>query len=255
MLQQDSEAVRRGQGKNIIPPPERPSLFWAFLEKFKDPLIIVLLVVFVFSVLVACYEVYQGGSLQLFLEPTGVVKAGQEFDVLNQIKDDELVKVVRRDADGTTNVYKVPKRDVCVGDEVRLEAGDGVPADGHIVHSNRLLVDESAFTGEPFVSKGLADATLADGATDHETTYPADFLLRGSMVVEGMADYEVTAVGVDTEEGRGAASLAEESEVKTPLKRQLDELGKWISIASFVIAALIVVGPSSPWLSSCSTPS
>lgn len=257
MLQQDSEAVRRGQGKNIIPPPERPSLFWAFLEKFKDPLIIVLLVVFVFSVLVACYEVYQGGSLQLFLEPTGVlvalllatgvgfvfeVKAGQEFDVLNQIKDDELVKVVRRDADGTINVYKVPKRDVCVGDEVRLEAGDGIPADGHIVHSNRLLVDESAFTGEPFVSKGLADATLADGATDHETTYPADFLLRGSMVVEGMADYEVTAVGTDTEEGRGAASLAEESEVKTPLKRQLDELGKWISIASFVIAALIVVG-------------
>ena len=106
MLQQDSEAVRRGQGKNIIPPPERPSLFWAFLEKFKDPLIIVLLVVFVFSVLVACYEVYQGGSLQLFLEPTGVlvalllatgvgfvfeVKAGQEFDVLNQIKDDECL--------------------------------------------------------------------------------------------------------------------------------------------------------------------
>ncbi|MBQ7239049.1 MAG: calcium-translocating P-type ATPase, PMCA-type [Bacteroidales bacterium] len=257
MLQQDSEAVHRGQGKNIIPPPERPSLFWAFLEKFKDPLIIVLLVVIVFSVLVACYEVYQGGSLQLFLEPTGVlvalllatgvgfvfeVKAGQEFDVLNQIKDDELVKVVRRDADGTINVYKIPKRDVCVGDEVRLEAGDGVPADGHIVHSNRLLVDESAFTGEPFVSKGLADATLADGATDHETTYPADFLLRGSMVVEGMADYEVTAVGTDTEEGRGAASLAEESEVQTPLKRQLDELGKWISIVSFVIAALIVVG-------------
>lgn len=260
MLFQDSPEVREGRGKNVIPPPERQSLIMGFLGKFKDPLIIVLLVVFVFSVSVACYEVWQGGSMQLFLEPLGVlvalllatgvgfvfeVKAEREFEVLNQVRDEEPVKVLRyaRGTDGKpgpVTMYRITKRDVCRGDVVRLEAGDEVPADGKVTSSNHLMVDESAFTGEPFANKGVATEVAAESSS--ESTYPADFVLRGSTVMEGSADYEVTAVGVETEEGHGAAIVQQGSEVKTPLRRQLDELGRWISIVSFVIAGLIVVG-------------
>ncbi len=249
MLLQDSENLRTQQGKNIIPPPERPSLFWGYIEKFKDPLIIVLLVVFVFSVGVAFYEISQGGPNRLLLEPMGVlialllatgvgfifeVKAEGEFQVLNQVKDDEPVKVFRRLADGTIQMFRIAKKDVCVGDVVSLEAGDQVPADGKLIKSNQLRVDESNFTGEPWCSKGLDIEAPA--------TYPSDFLLRGSTVIEGSAQYEVTAIGMDTEEGKGAARVQEGKDVKTPLNKQLGVLGKWISYASFIVGGLIVVG-------------
>ncbi len=271
MLVQDSDFVRQGQGKNIIPPPERPSWLLGFLEKFKDPLIIILLVVFVFSIGVSFYEYQHGSSWNIFLEPLGVlvalllatgvgfvfeVKAESEFEVLNQVKDDELVKVVRKgnrndnanpnpnsnansNPDANIIVVNIPKKDVCVGDVVRLEAGDEVPADGHLLKSNKLLIDESAFTGEPFAEK---DINPNDNANLNAGAYPADFLLRGSIVMEGSAEYEVSAIGMDTEEGKGSARVQEGKEVKTPLNRQLDVLGKWISTASFVIGALIVVG-------------
>ena len=259
MLSQNADSVRAGRGKNIIPAPPRPSLILGFLGKFKDPLIIVLLVVFVFSVSVASYEVAQGGSWQFFLEPLGVlvalllatgvgfifeVKAEREFEVLNLVRDDEPVKVLRlaetATGDAEPTMFRIAKRDVCVGDVVVLEAGDGIPADGHLLHCNALMVDESAFTGEPFANKGLASELNTSSA--EAVAYPADFLLRGSTVIEGTAEYEVTAVGAETEEGHGAATVQEGSEVKTPLRKQLDELGHWISVASFVIAALIVVG-------------
>jgi len=265
MLVQDSEIVRKGQGKNIIPPPERPSLLLGFIKKFNDPLIIILLVVFFFSICVSFYEYQHGASWNIFLEPTGVlialllatgvgfifeVKAENEFEVLNQVKDDELVKVVRNvnpnlnlNANPISNtiVLSIPKKDVCVGDLVRLEAGDEVPADGHIQKSNKLLVDESAFTGEPFAEKN-DNLNPNENLNLNEGAYPADFLLRGSIVMEGSAEYEVSAIGMETEEGKGSARVQEGKEVKTPLNRQLDVLGKWISTASFVIGALIVIG-------------
>ena len=102
-LAEDSEAVRNGAGKNIIPPPEKDPLWKLYLEKFKDPIIIVLLVVFFFSILVAVYEiVYMGKGWEILIEPSGVLtalllatgvgfifelKADKEFEVLNKVKD------------------------------------------------------------------------------------------------------------------------------------------------------------------------
>ena len=257
MLAQNSKSIQDGLGKNIIPPPERPSLLKGYLEKFRDPLIIVLLVVFLFSVAVACYEISEGGPMSLLLEPAGVlfalllatgvgfifeVKAEGEFQVLNQVRDDEPVKVLRLMPDGMQQMFRIAKKDVCVGDRVSLEAGDQIPADGRIVRSNQLRVDESNFTGEPWSTKGVIDESDSEMPSDKESAYPKDFLLRGSTVIEGSAQYEVVAIGMDTEEGRGAARVQEGKEVKTPLRRQLDVLGKWISYASFVIAVLIVIG-------------
>ena len=253
-LSNDSVEVRNGAGRNIIPPPEKEPLWKQYLEKFKDPIIIVLLVVFVFSVIVAVYEIFwMGKGWSILLEPSGVltalllatgigfifeVKAGKEFEILNKVKDERPVKVIRRQA-GSANpvVMMIQKQDVVVGDIVKLESGDEIPADGILLESTSLRVDESNFTGELYANKSADEADFKDDAT-----YPSDFLLRGATVIEGNGVFRVTATGMDTEEGKGVARTQEGSDVETPLNRQLAQLGKAISITSFVIAALIVVG-------------
>ncbi len=252
-LADHSAEVMAGKGKNIIPPPEREPLWRAYLEKFKDPLIIVLLVVFVFSMGVSCYETFVlGKGHAVLMEPMGVlvalllatgvgfifeVKAEREFEVLNTVKNLRPVKVYRRADDGQVRVCQVEKQDVVVGDYVFLESGDEIPADGTLCKSITLTIDESNFTGEPFAHK-----TTDVASAKSDTTYPVNFLLRGSTVIEGNAVMRVTAIGLDTEEGRGVKRTQEGSDVQTPLNQQLDHLGRLISKVSFVIAALIVVG-------------
>ncbi len=252
-LADDTSEVLSGKGKNIIPPPERESLWRAYLEKFKDPLIIVLLVVFVFSMGVSCYEAfYLHKGHVVLMEPIGVlvalllatgvgfifeVKAEKEFEVLNTVKNLRPVKVYRRDKQGRVRICQVEKHDVVVGDYVFLESGDEIPADGLLCESNTLTIDESNFTGEPFTHKS-ADET----ASKSDATYQSNFVLRGSTVIEGNGTMRVTATGLDTEEGHGVMRTQEGSDVETPLNQQLNHLGKLISKVSFVIAALIVAG-------------
>lgn len=253
-LSNDSAEVEGGIGKNIIPPPEKEPLWKQYLEKFKDPIIIVLLVVFFFSVVVAVYEVfYLNKGWSIMLEPSGVltalllatgvgfifeVKAGKEFDILNKVKDARPVKVIRKMTQaGRPKLMMIKKHDVVVGDIVKLESGDEIPADGILLESTSLRVDESNFTGELYANKTSEDSEL-----DNDATYPSNFLLRGSTVIEGNGVFQVTQIGMQTEEGKGVARTHEGSDVETPLNKQLSQLGKWISIASFVIATLIVVG-------------
>ncbi len=253
-LSEDSDAVKNGVGKNLIPPPQKEPLWKQYMEKFKDPIIIVLLVVFVFSVIVAGYEIlYMNKGWSLLLEPSGVltalllatgvafifeVKADKEFDILNKVKDARLVKVIRKkQSNGRPQVVMVKKHDVVIGDIVRLESGDEIPADGELLEATSLRVDESNFTGEMYAHK-----TVDKEHFDKDATYPSNFLLRGSTIIEGNAYFRVTSIGMETEEGKGVARTQEGSDVATPLNQQLEQLGKWISMASFVIAALIVVG-------------
>ena len=253
-LRCNSPEVLSGRGANIIPPPEREPLWKAYLEKFKDPIIIVLLVVFFFSVGLSLYEILcLGHGWSLMFEPAGVlvalllatgvgfifeVKANREFEILNKVKDSRPIKVMRK-AEGCDEprLMQIAKQDVVVGDIVRLESGDEIPADGILLDSKQLRVDESNFTGETYANKYVDEADF-----DRDATYDSNFLLRGSTVIEGNGIMRVTATGVDTEEGRGVALASEGSDVQTPLDRQLEQLGKWISKASFVIAVLIIVG-------------
>lgn len=257
-LENDSRQVVDGKGKNVILPPKEKPLWIGFLEKFKDPIIVVLLVVFFLSVGISLYEIFfNGKSWSTLIEPLGIlvalllatgvgfifeVRAEREFKILNKKKDERKVKVLRwKNATarqkGRPQMLQIKKSDVVVGDIVKLESGDEVPADGRIVSGDSLRVDESAFTGEMYVTK-----TLSQDDKTIETAYPRDFLLRGSIVLEGQCLYQVTAVGMDTEEGKGAKIIQEETNVKTPLNEQLDNLGKWITWASYVVAALIVIG-------------
>ena len=203
-LHEDSKEVRDGVGLNRIPPPEKEPLWKQYLEKFKDPIIIVLLVVFAFSVIVSIYEYScMGKDFSIFLEPIGVllalllatgvafvfeVKAGKEFDILNKVKDSRPVKVYRYvNGKHHPRMMLIKKHDVVVGDVVKLESGDEVPADGELIESNMLRVDESNFTGELYATK-----TTIHEKFDPDATYPSNFLLRGSTVIEGTAVFKVT---------------------------------------------------------------
>ena len=257
-LDNSSPQVTEGAGKNIIPPTKEKPLWMSFLEKFKDPIIVVLLVVFLLSVGISLYEIFFAGrGWSTLIEPLGIlmalllatgvafifeVRAEREFRILNRKKDERKVKVIRwASADtqkkGRPQMMQIKKSDVVAGDVIRLESGDEAPADGYLLKADSLMVDESAFTGEMYATKHLKTTEATEDAA-----YPADFILRGSIVLEGHCIYQATAIGMDTEEGKGAKLIQEESSVRTPLNEQLDTLGRWITKASYLIAALIVVG-------------
>lgn len=256
----DSEYVRSRAGQNIIPEPEAEPLWKAFLEKFKDPIIIILLVVWVLSMGISAYEILvMGKSATSLIEPIGIlvaillatgiafileVNAEKEFKILNKKKDERLVRVLRwRTASDAKNpnkrpvMFQIKRCDVVKGDLVQVESGDEIPADGELIQAQTLRIDESNYTGEPYTTKMVEpDPSLP------ESTYPRNFLLRGTTVLEGNALFLVTATGVDTEEGKGAETLKNEPAVETPLNKQLDQLAHWITVASYVVAGLIVAG-------------
>ena len=242
------EESRRLHGTNLLTPPERESLLKLFLEKFRDPLIIILLIAGVLSIAISFYEYYGlGESKQVFIEPVGIFmaiilatglgfyfeyKAEQEFAVLNRMSDDEPVMVVR---DGNTTT--VARRDVVVGDIVVLQTGEEIPADCQLLEAMRLSVDESTLTGEPMARK-----TTDAEHFDPEATFPSDMVLRGTKVIEGHGVARVTAVGDATEAGKVFEASRIDNSVRTPLNEQLDRLGNFISVTSYVIGALVIVG-------------
>ncbi len=243
-------ASRERYGINVLTPPEREPLWKQFLAKFDDPLIKILLVALVLSMGLSAYEYFwlQSGMSVLF-EPVGIliavvlatlvgflveVGAAKKFRLLNQTDDHVGVKVMR---DG--HITQVPRQDIVVGDIVILETGEMVPADGVLIDSFDLRVDESSFTGEPSTWK-THDAEAASQAT--EATYPANTLLRASTVIEGHATMRVERVGDMTEYGKVYRDAQIDNHIKTPLTQQLDRLGRTIARGSYVMAGLLVLG-------------
>ena len=248
--QQQVEESRRKHGINILTPPPKESLWKQFFESLKDPLIKILFIALGLSVGIAIYECSMPShGAEVFLEPAGIliailmatvigfvleVNANKKFDILNQVNDDILIKVIR---DG--NVTQIPRKDIVVGDIVILETGDEVPADGVIFDSVALSINESTLTGEPIIRKSHRPE---DFKTD--STYPTNHAMRGTTVVEGHGTMEVTAVGDATEYGKVYVAAQIDSGVKTPLTLQFERLGKVISTCSYIVGALIIIGRS-----------
>ncbi len=246
----DSEVLKSRQehGENILTPAEKEPLWKLFLEKFSDPLIIILLVAGVLSVAISIYEyVSLDKGVEVFFEPIGIFaaillatglgfffeyKADKEFALLNQVNDDEPVQVMRNG-----KITEVPKKEVVVGDVVILNTGNEVPADGHLLEAVALNIDESTLTGEP-----VAHKTVNPDDFDPEATFPSDAAMRGTTVMEGHGIMEVTAVGDKTENGKVFEAAQIDNSVNTPLNEQLDRLGTLISYTSYVFAGLIVAG-------------
>ncbi len=239
---------RKRHGVNILTPPEKDPLWKQFLEKFKDPLIIILMIAGVLSIGISIYEhFFLGEGLAVFFEPIGIfvaillatglafyfeLKADKEFAILNQVNDDELVEVIRN-----ANATQIPKKDVVVGDVIILNTGSEVPADGDLLESVSLSIDESTLTGEPICRKSTNKEDF-----DKDATYPTNFVLKGTKVMEGHGIFRVTAVGDKTENGKVFEAAQIDDSVKTPLNEQLDGLSDLITKLSYGFAGLVVIG-------------
>ena len=239
---------RRKYGENTLTPSEKESLWKQFLEKFTDPIIIILLVALIFSFGVSTYEfIVHNEGLNAFLEPVGIlfaillatgvafyfeVKANKQFEILNQVNDDIYYKVIREE-----RVSQVLKKDIVVGDIVLLETGEEVPADGELLEAISLHINESTLTGEPMVHK-----TTNPTEFEQEATYPSNYICRGTSVVDGHCVLEVKKVGDATEYGKVFEGVQIDSTIKTPLNEQLDHLADLITKVSYAIAALVIIG-------------
>lgn len=241
------EKSRALHGFNILTPPQKESVFHRFLGKFKDPIIQILLIALALSIGVAIYQyLTTDDGLSVLFEPLGIfvaimlatcvgfifeLSANKKFDILNQVNDEETVKVVR---DG--NVTLIPRREVVVGDIVMIETGDEVPADGILLDAFSLQVNESDLTGEPMARKTIDEKDFND-----EATYPSNWVMRGSKVIDGHGVMQVERVGDATEWGKVYKGSQIDNNIKTPLNIQLDKLGQVICYASYIIAAVILV--------------
>ena len=246
----DAEVLesRRKNGVNILTPPEKESLFMRFLEKFGDPLIIILMIAGALSIGISCYEYWGlGQGAGVFFEPIGIfiaillatglafifeLKADKEFALLNQVNDDEPVQVIRNG-----NAMQIAKKDVVVGDIVILNTGEEVPADGELLEAVSLNIDESTLTGEPICHKTTDSAQF-----DKDATFPSNHAMRGTKVMEGHGVMRVFAVGDKTENGKVFEAAQIDDSVKTPLNEQLDGLGDLITKVSYGFAAAIIIG-------------
>lgn len=245
---QEVAESRRLHGVNVLTPPPKPSMWALFLEKFKDPLIIVLLVAGLLSVLISIYEfVGLDQNATVFFEPAGIFmaiilatglsfyfekKAEDEFEILNQVNDDELVQVIR---DG--NPTQIAKRDVVVGDILILNTGEEIPADAKLIEATSLNVDESTLTGEPLAAKTTDPAHF-----DPDATFPSNEVMRGTRVMEGHGTAEVFAVGDSTENGKVYEAAHLDEGKKTPLTEQLERLGALVTRGSYLVGGAVVVG-------------
>ena len=236
----DVEKSRREHGENTLTPPKRTPLWKLYLDKYKDPIIKILLVAAVVSLgLAAIHGEYIetiGIILAIVLATTigfwFEMDAAKKFNVLTALGEESPVKV-RRDG----KVVEIARKDVVVGDVVIIEVGDEIPADGTLIESTDLQIDESSLTGEPIITKH-ADPEK----NDKEATYPSSKVLRSTMVMNGRGSFQVTEVGDATEIGKVSRASTEITSVKTPLNLQLDKLAKLISkfgigisVAAFVI--------------------
>ena len=222
---------REQHGKNVLTPPQRTSLWKLYLDKYRDPIIQILLVAAFVSLILAFIE-------KNFMETIGIFvavflattvgfyferDAAKKFNLLTALSEEQPVKVRRNG-----KVMEIPRHDVVVGDVVLVEVGDEVPADGELIVCNDLQINESALTGEPVAEKSLE--------SDGDGAYPRNIILRSTMVMNGRGEFVVTAVGDATEIGKVAKKSTEQTSVETPLNMQLDKLAKMISKVGSVVS-------------------
>ncbi len=225
---------REVHGNNVLTPPKRTSLWKLYLDKYRDPIIQILLVAAAISLVLAFIE-------QNFMETLGIFvavflattvgfyferDAAKKFNMLTVLGEDQPVKVRRRG-----RVIQIPRRDVVVGDIVLIEVGDEVPADGKLIACWDLQINESTLTGEPLTEKALEDG--GNGA------YPQNVVLRSTMVMSGRGEMVVTAVGDKTEIGKVAQKSTERTDVKTPLNIQLEKLATLISKIGSAVSVVV----------------
>ncbi len=232
---------RKQHGENILTPAERPSWIKLYLEKFEDPIIRILLIAATLSLIIGFFEneyIETIGIIIAILLATGVgfffeLDASRKFDILNALEQEEPCTTIRNN-----QIVKISRSKIVVGDIIILQQGEEIPADGELLDSIQLVVDESSLTGEPSTRKFTASNIPED---IKETTYPPYMVYRSSKILEGHAVIKITAVGDKTEIGHVAKESAKTIDVPTPLRLQLDRLAELISKVSIAVSTLIFI--------------
>lgn len=232
---------RQQHGNNVLTPPKTTPLWKLYLNKYTDPIIQILLIAAFISLALAIIE----GD---FIETIGIFvaiffattigfyferDAAKKFNILNALNEDSLVKIRRNG-----KITEIARKEVVVGDVILIEVGDEIPADAQLIDSTDLMIDESSLTGEPICSK------YADTENEHaknDNTYPCNIILRSTMVMNGHGTAIVIAVGDETEIGKVARKTTENTNVQTPLNKQLNKLASLISKVGFSIAVAAFV--------------
>lgn len=249
---QQVEASREKYGPNTLTPPARDPWWKQLLEKFEDPTIRILLAAAVISLVMTVLEKYVLDHPDAsFIDAVGIIfavllatmagffselKSAREFDLLNKVKDDILIKVLRNG-----QMTEVSINDIVVGDLVHLDLGDKVPADGVVTDAMGLLVDQSVMTGESVPVEKSPTRAAGELRDRLEGLEDAEKVYRGTMVSDGHGQFLVTEVGDKTQLGQIAASLGSEGETEneTPLTQKLSVLAKQISVVGMCSAMTI----------------
>ncbi|KAL0486083.1 calcium-transporting ATPase [Acrasis kona] len=215
-------------GENVYPEPKLKSIFFFIIEALQDVTMIILLIC-AFISLVFCVFVEEGNgclldSIGIFIAVFLVVSVAsinnwqkeRQFRDLNRVKEDRRIKVVR-----AGKIEEVSTYNIQVGDVVKLDAGDQIPADGFFIEGFNMACDESALTGE-------THSVLKD----HESP----FMMSGTQISDGVGSMFVSAVGPNTEWGRTLKQIAEEEAEDTPLEARLENLAKYIGYVGLTVA-------------------
>ncbi len=239
------EQSRNTYGNNSFTSQKRVSLGRRIWEASTEPMLLMLIFAAAITLAVNITRYFTGGEYN-FLECVGIFaaialsvvitivtegKSAKAFEALNRINEDTLIKVIR-----SGEPQLVTQREIVVGDIIMVETGDKIVADGRIIESNDLYVDESALTGESLPVNKSADAVCDEKTPVAER---ANMLYSGCFVSGGNGRMVVTGVGNDTEFGQIAQELSAIEKTTTPLQEKLDKLGKQITVLGASAAAIV----------------
>lgn len=239
-----NEAASRlaANGKNKLAEAKKDSVIKQFFKQMADPMIIILLVAAAISAVLA---VVNNESMTDVIIILFVVVVNAVLGVYQENKAEKAIEALQKMAAATSRVLRggkivtVPSEELVVGDVVLLEAGDAVPADGRIIESASLKIEEAALTGESVPVNKFIDALfLREGTKDVPLGDRKNMVYMGSSVVYGRGKAVITATGMDTEMGRIADALAKAEDGETPLQKKLGQLS---GILTKLVLAICVV--------------
>lgn len=239
---------RKKFGENILTKKVKKSVWAEFIEKFSDPIIIILLTALVLSAGISVYEYFFAAkNFHIFFEPIGIFlaiflatgvafyfeqRANKQFEILNKVNDDVFFSAIRNG-----KITQILKKDIVVGDVILLNTGDEVPADGQLLEAVSLQINESSLTGELSIDKTTNPAEF-----DPHATYPSNQIFKGTSVISGHCVFEVQQVGDNTQYGKIFQGIQIEQNTETPLNQQLKSLADIITKISYGIAFLMIFG-------------
>ncbi|MFX1517470.1 MAG: cation-translocating P-type ATPase, partial [Promethearchaeota archaeon] len=245
LTSEEAEKRLEQYGLNELEQRKKRHPIFFFFEQFKDPLVIILLVALVISVTIGILSPDEHQRMEYFIDAiaiSAIVTFNAFFGFIQEYRAEAAIEALKSMAAPFSTVIREGKKQrieaqfLVPGDIILIEGGDKIPADGRLLESHSLRVDESALTGESFpgakeaMSQVPQDAPIADQESS---------VFSGTSVTRGRGQALIIKTGMQTEFGKIAKGLLEEKTEETPLQKRLATLGKWIGIGSLSICAVI----------------